>query len=963
MTVILSDLLNLKIPEGQTKEEIRELNEALKILGPEYGNVYSAKGFKGSNYSFTNYSELKNYLTSLGFPKDTPDKYYEIILSNWYENTTSVQEYSKETITEAPRPEGLNQTTISEKSKPEIFEEAERRSQSEAKSREDAKRDVKNFQDRLDEINKAQKKIQDDIKKAKEDLPKLKDKKVYASVEEEPLVIKPEVQKTIETLISFAVNEETRTNLIDDLSIEIEKKSEMPPEVARTVAVQLINDISSPEQTREVLREAAIQKAIAEDKQGVLDKVLGGEKELIELAKKGAVLQSVDTNDSIYLSRTVAENLFGKEVAEAIYGRENIKVVLSSESANGTTHALDLEKSNQNFIKSLEEKDSIINSAREFGIDRTKSIFTNNVKSYLAKKAVSAPEGSLLKNTYSSEAVRAILNKGLPEYMEWKAYNGFGEAILKYNPEYAPYFKLFSEVTGVSVGIGAASKIVPLTFGQGAIPLAKIAYIQPIKSLGVPYTLGIKTGSKIAISTGAKAAEQAAVKAGVSATLSSTLAAAGASIPVPILNAALAAAGWLIGEAISKLKEWWTKNKDKIGPFLAVGAGLGGAMFFGAGPGIAIGLGVGAATMGVGTIVGGAVSLLGFIGSSIGVTIATPVIVTLLALPPLIAFIMLVINNSAYVVPPSSLSSSIGADNPYMLVTKTAIPSKIGNAQGGSTVQVSYTVSIKALKENLTNVKVISSKCNVVTKDRSVACPKENIPELASDFTVSPTSTHTFTFTGEYNSNYNDSLIFDSVTISATTSKGESITTSGSATVCIGDCPTDCVKVADLAQKWPGNLKSNSESALGILSGEYQGFMAKVCSNNETINICYSPKDISPGYYAWHVANAYKDNCDVYFNEKGLQSENDALFLITHELSHHVQSIYGGWKNEYENSGAWSEISSGGFCTYKDTKGSETESMAEANGLFAAIPSWGSCAANYRNLYPRNFMFAEKFMK
>ena len=106
--------------------------------------------------------------------------------------------------------------------------------------------------------------------------------------------------------------------------------------------------------------------------------------------------------------------------------------------------------------------------------------------------------------------------------------------------------------------------------------------------------------------------------------------------------------------------------------------------------GLLFGVARGATLAGIGV---GIFNLFGIIGRSIGIAIATPVIVTLLVLPPLVAFIMLVINNSAYVVPPFSSSSSTGADNPYLLVTKTAEPSKISNPTSKTTV--TYTVSLK----------------------------------------------------------------------------------------------------------------------------------------------------------------------------------------------------------------------------------------------------------------------------
>ncbi len=176
----------------------------------------------------------------------------------------------------------------------------------------------------------------------------------------------------------------------------------------------------------------------------------------------------------------------------------------------------------------------------------------------------------------------------------------------------------------------------------------------------------------------------------------------------------------------------------------------------------------------------------------------------------------------------------------------------------------------------------------------------------------------------------------------------------------MGDCAVECLAVSDNSQKWPGNLRANMESAIGTLGSNYPKFVGRVCSAGKEVNLCYAPSQISAGYYAWHT---HTDKCDVYYNEKGIKSPKDALFLTTHELTHHIQKIDGGSVAEYRASGGFAELAGKGFCTYKDTAGSITESMAEADGLYASIPSWGRCVTNYRNQYPRNYVFAKGFME
>ena len=99
------------------------------------------------------------------------------------------------------------------------------------------------------------------------------------------------------------------------------------------------------------------------------------------------------------------------------------------------------------------------------------------------------------------------------------------------------------------------------------------------------------------------------------------------------------------------------------------------------------------------TFATGAFGVLGFIGRSVGIAIATPVIVTLLVLPPLVAFIMLVINNSAYVVPPSArtLATMGQVVSPYIDIQKVASPAgPFQNSDLPKTIE--YTITITAKK-------------------------------------------------------------------------------------------------------------------------------------------------------------------------------------------------------------------------------------------------------------------------
>jgi hypothetical protein len=470
--------------------------------------------------------------------------------------------------------------------------------------------------------------------------------------------------------------------------------------------------------------------------------------------------------------------------------------------------------------------------------------------------------------------------------------------------------------------------------------------------------IAVKGGTQVAVVAGTQAGGQLAV--GTSTFLTKALTLLGGLSSWATAGLSLIG-GYLFGKLLEKVN--WAKVKKFMGEYVLPVAVGGGLVMFGApvaglvAGGLLFGVARGAT---LASITAGAFGVLGFIGSSIGIAIATPVIITILVIPPLVAFIMLVINNSAYVVPPSI--STTGADNPYMLVTKTANPSKATNPTNNKTT-VAYTVEIRALKSPLTNLRLVDAECNVIKKNNAkINCPPEDIPEFEADLSISPTSSYSFTFFVNYDSGYSDALVFDTITIAADTIEESNIVTEGSASVCFGECPQNCAKVEDFGDPWPTGLKNNANIALADIS-KYQGFTAKLCPNNEPVNLCYKPSRIKEGYYAWHVSNSYGDNCDVYFNSKGLGSPSDASFIITHELTHHIQSIKGIETTKYETSGGFDEVRNGGFCTYEDTAGSKTESMAEAAALYVnSTPSWSACAGNYSTKYPRNFSWAQKFM-
>lgn len=892
------------------------------------------------------------YSKETGIPAGTPMREVERILQTWYELLTKVPKFD-----EADRPNDVPvKTTWNKDESAQFQEEARIRNEQIAATRENQTKLVEDFIRQNEER----------IAKAKILQEKLKDKVVYAKVvipESEKL--SQDEQKELEVLVKKAKNDTPvagkiltpKQELIEDFTLEIEKKLEpvlkdLPEKekkiIARTYAVEIVEKIANPEVVVEEKVQSVILDNIAKPKQEAVIKILQKDDELITLAKNGAVLIATKQKDDFSNLETITVNLVGQKIASKILGSQNYQVTFSEIQVQGeTTHTVRFGELNQNQIQLLTQENSVLTTlqqhGQQFGYDKINSVFTNYAGTFLKGKVESLPAGSVIKKTYKDPIIQSIFARyGMAEPVIWQAVGQSSQFVrfaMKVAPDTAgPVLGLVSKITGKQLVTPIATKVA----GQAA-------------------------GKTVA----GKVAGQVAAKAGLSAFIASL------GIPIPGVNVIIGAIAWVGTELLSKAKVLWQKHKEKIKPILAGLVTLGAIRFLGVGPG----LGVGAVatfglmgTAGVATIATGAFGVLGLIGRSIGIAVATPVIVTLLVIPPLVAFIMLVINNSAYVVPPSPYSSSLngGTDNPYMLVTKVASPNKLDNPT--SPQQVIYAVSIKALKESLFNVKITSVKCTVIKKDgRKMVCPDEDVPPLEEGKSISPTQVHAFSFISRYDSRFSDSLVIDLVEVTAETADGTTVTTSGSASICIGECPKNCAQVSPNGDQWPTKLAENVDRAIEDLS-QYQGFTAKLCPENKPINLCYKPSKINKGNFAWHVSNYYGDDCDIYFNDKGIRNQKDALFMITHELTHHIQAISSEHELSYSISGGWIPeiLGKGGICTYSATIPSKPEkileamreAMAEVAALYTnSSPSWDACATNFSSKYPKNYVWAKKFME
>lgn len=646
----------MKNSQGLDINKIAELQFA-------FGQIYD-ENFKPRDKAIYS-KEIKNFnekLNEIGIDSKLTPKQIELKLQQLYEILIKVPKFADQTpndkIKEAPRPEAQTANTVSEKGNEQIFRDLEKRNEELKKTREEAKRVVQNAKIRQKEIYKEkeklraseieneQKQIESDIQEAQNVQKELENKKIYAKITVPAIPeLTQEEKQDLQILEDFAKDPKTRTELIEDLTQEIEERIKPTLKeateneikiITRTSAVDIVEKIANPE-ARQKAQEENIQTAVYQSlttNPKVIKEVVKEAKPLQSL-KKGSVVLAYYANEQNATTQIIAGNLFDSKFKRIFYGPnfKEIRVEYSEKPIQGqTNYIVDIGSVNSEFINLQQKSNTLLEKLKSFGIEESRSYISTQVGIYFKEKVATMPEG-VVKKAYSSPILQSFLSKyGIAEPVVWQAIgqNQVVGILMKVTPETAgPVLSIAGKALGIEI-------VKPITT-QIAKEAGKEVVVQATKEVGK------------------KAASGAIAK------VIGTAVGPFSAIPVvgPILNwlfAEIVVRG--LGELWSKFKVWWSKNKENIAPFLAVGAGLSLARF-GIGPAILGGAGTFLMFGGTASaLLFGPLRFFAILGRNIGITIATPVIVTLLIIPPLVAFIMLIINNSAYVVPYSYESGS-----------------------------------------------------------------------------------------------------------------------------------------------------------------------------------------------------------------------------------------------------------------------------------------------------------------
>jgi hypothetical protein len=475
---------------------------------------------------------------------------------------------------------------------------------------------------------------------------------------------------------------------------------------------------------------------------------------------------------------------------------------------------------------------------------------------------------------------------------------------------------------------------------KGGLKLAKTKFAT--KAVGAAV---LKTAAAIGAKTGISALLGAAT-GGVSLAIQAALM-LGSKLLLPIKKLVSSVLSFITGEKDLRKQIAVLGGATAIA-FLAAGqivpATVAGAVSLGSAASIA---GGGSVVTGIAGAISAAIfGLLGIVTASLLV----PLLIAFVIIPLFFVITVYIINTGAYVVPYGGFTSTFPSprENPYIGVEKTADPARIENPP--PTRIVTYTITVTARQGSLTNIS-FEYDCRVMGTSGD-DCPDISPPIPEPPSIITPTESFTFSYQATYDASHSDSIVVDTFAVSADVEGTTRQTGTTSANLIIGNPPTGCMVVSDAAQTWPAEYRTVLEEAIIRLASEQPVFTSRVCLDGE-IPLCYDPDSVT--YWGWHV---HRRDCDILFSGGGFRRANDAIYILTHEVSHHLQRVMPELQRQYENSGALRELP---ICSYVATS-TPGEGFAENNALYVEYPSyWRSMCGNttYPERYPIHYNFAD----
>ncbi|HJX59335.1 MAG TPA: M23 family metallopeptidase [Patescibacteria group bacterium] len=436
----------------------------------------------------------------------------------------------------------------------------------------------------------------------------------------------------------------------------------------------------------------------------------------------------------------------------------------------------------------------------------------------------------------------------------------------------------------------------PETGGVAAIPhqsffgnLVSRAGQQLFGKLASRAVKAIATKAGLAI-----AGEAVGTAAGTEAGAAVGAAAGGPAAPVTAIIGAVL--GWLASK-IPDLISWLKRNAKEFG---VAAAGLLAAGVFFRNPFLLVaGLGVGGIALGAGGLQSAGMAAAGAVqGVLAGITgmllpsIAVPVLVSLVAVPVVVALILFIINSGAYIVPPSPSSLYGAIESPYIGIEKTASPECMHRAGCPGFGPVTYHVKIWAKKGTLTNIS-IKNEYEIISRTNPPFTPP-SVPEIDSppDF-ISPTRAYEFTYTLTVGPSLDNSIVSDTITVTADAPGQNGALASQSAAVIVGNPPVSCPLPGGQSQPIHWSYHPGNESG-GHGSNDYwrrMGGSSCRYSLPQGAN-CYGPTN------GGNVCSNQSSTCDFYgYAMDVFPSGNTQVFAPTVRGQAVTWSYQGGFSN------------------------------------------------------------------
>lgn len=645
-----------------TKENIKYIRDAFSHFFPE-DTVYSAdKPFASGEFNWQNRGNFIDFVYRLTGVQIKSEKDFQNIKK---------AELAVEELAIADKNPEAN-TLTPEKLK-QLEKEEGLRAEELKKTQEDAKKRVESAKTKKEELTKeflqkkaiaeAKKNIEATIKKQQGVQESLRNKKIYAKVE-----ISKEAPPPDENTKKFIAQAQNYPKSFEkDLTQNIKAKlnatlsDKLTPEeidvIASKTAVDTVSAINNFPEQSSANTQAAILAKLSKDYQ-VLPKIIS-DKNSIEFLQNASSELSFFKNNTV-LSKMVLSSV-NENLATSVFGTgpENLNVTFSDQPMEGYTHEVDLGQLNSGYSSLLNSQSRVLDSIGSSTGDNIKSVLMGQTRNFLDSQILKLPADSAITKLYSSEIGQQVLNfAGLGKTVplgEGFLGEGFLGGFIQQVPGASAFFEGIGSTFGINFGIGAAAPAAEvastaLLATEGAAVVEGAAITTGITAVGTT-AIGVEAGAMAGTAGGAVAGATVGTVAGI--TIGQVV------IPIPVIGAA-------IGAALTSAVTWvakkinWAKIKENLiaisGGLLVAGLVLNiPALMIGGGIGLVGGIinggisGIGAALSGIGS---GIVGFFGALGGAFVGAIGTPITVTFLAFPVVVAFILFMINSGAYIVPP-----------------------------------------------------------------------------------------------------------------------------------------------------------------------------------------------------------------------------------------------------------------------------------------------------------------------